>query len=275
MSHYHTLGIDKTASQEDIKKAYRKLASKYHPDKGGDTAKFQEIQTAYDVLGNMSARQQYDNPNSWVDTGFNAQTNPDMMHDLFKNFGFRFSDDFGSQKARRSARRNQDLRVTVQLEFSETLTNQYKTLSVKMKNGARETVSITIPAGITNNTNIKYTGLGDNFFEGLPRGDLYVVVIINLPTNTQIRNDDVYQSIEVDVLDAIIGKELIVDTCFNESFSVIIPAGIQHGHKLRIKGKGLLVSGTRRHLYLEVKLIVPKNLSDDKLALIKQVQNGI
>ena len=275
MTHYQTLGIEKTATQEDIKRAYRRLASKYHPDKGGDTAKFQEIQTAYDTLSDPEKRQAYDNPNPFTDHfGGGWQSSSQNVEDLFRNFGFRFGDGFANQQTRRSVRRNQDLRVTVQITLSESLAKQAKTLSVKTKKG-RETVSITIPEGIPNNSTIKYAGLGDNFFEGLPRGDLYVIVFIDLPTNTEIRNDEIYQTVELDVLDAITGKDILVDTGFNESFHVSVPAGTQHGHKLRIKGKGLMHNGNRGNLYLEIKLSVPKNLSADKIALINQIKNGI
>ena len=275
MTHYQTLGIEKTATQEDIKRAYRRLASKYHPDKGGDTAKFQEIQKAYDTLSDPEKRQAYDNPNPFTDHfGGGWQSSSQNVEDLFRNFGFRFGDGFANQQTRRSVRRNQDLRVTVQITLSESLAKQAKTLSVKTKKG-RETVSITIPEGIPNNSTIKYAGLGDNFFEGLPRGDLYVIVLIDLPTNTEIRNDEIYQTVELDVLDAITGKDILVDTGFNESFHVSVPAGTQHGHKLRIKGKGLMHNGSRGNLYLEIKLSVPKNLSADKIALINQIKNGI
>ena len=275
MTHYQTLGIEKTATQEDIKRAYRRLASQHHPDKGGDTAKFQEIQTAYDTLSDPEKRQEYDNPNPFKER-FNGgwQSTGPNVEDLFRNFGFHFGDGFANQHTRRSARRNQDLRVTVQITLAESLVKQGKTLSVKTKKG-RETVSITIPEGIPHNSTIKYSGLGDNFFEGLPRGDLYVVVLIDTPTNTSIRDDEIYQTVELDVLDAITGKDILVDTGFNESFHVAVPAGTQHGHKLRIKGKGLLHNGVRGNLYLEIKLVVPKNLSADKIALIKQLKNGI
>lgn len=278
MSHYQTLGIGKSATQDEIKRAYRKLASKYHPDKGGDTAKFQEIQTAYDILSDSEKRQEYDNPDPFKEhfsggwrTG-NGQPNVD---DLFRTFGFKFGDGFANQNSRRQTRRNQDLRVTIQITLEESLYKQEKTLSVKTKNGNRETVSITIPQGIPHNSTIKYSGLGDNFFEGLPRGDLYVVVLIDVPNNTTIRDDEVYQTVELNVLDAITGTDILVSTGFNESFNVSVPPGTQHGHKLRLRGKGLLHKGVRGNLYLEIKLIVPKNLSADKIALINQLKNGI
>lgn len=272
MSHYSTLGVSSSASQDEIKKAYRKLASKYHPDKGGDTAKFQEIQTAYDVLSDPTAKQQYDNPNTWQDSNFGQQTNPDMMHDLFKNFGFQFNN--AQHRRAHTRRKNEDLKVTVQINLVETLSEQRKTLSVRTKKGSRETVSITIPAGISNNSSIKYAGLGDNFFENLPRGDLFVIVIINTPADTEIRHDEVYQTVQVNVLDAITGTEILVETGFSEKFSVVIPAGTQHGNKLRIKGKGLCINGSRGNLFLEIKLIVPKNLNDAQIKLIKQIQNS-
>lgn len=276
MNFYETLGVAKTATADEIKKAYRKLASQHHPDKGGDTAKFQEIQTAYETLSDADRRQEYDNPNPFKNRsqGWNGAT-PDV-EDLFRNFGFQFGDGFNPGRNRqRSPRTNKDLRITIPVELASTLEPQNKTVSVKTTNGKRETVSVTIPRGITQGSTIKYPGLGDNFFESLPRGDLYVNIMLTIPEGVEVYEHEIYQRLPLNVLDAMTGTEVRITSPFNEEFDMLIPAGIQQGNKLRIRDKGLVKPQGRGHLFLVVDLVVPKNLTSEQIQQLKNIKSSL
>lgn len=269
MNHYDVLGVAKNATADEIKRAYRKLASQHHPDKGGDTAKFQQIQSAYEIIGDAQKRQEYDNPTQHGFSGFGHEQG---MNDLFKNFGFHFGDGFDPRRQQnRQPRRNKDLSVTIQVDLKSTLTQQQKTLSVKTTKGDRETVSVNIPKGAHTGITIKYAGLGDNFFESLPRGDLYIKVFVDVPDDVEIHENAIYQRLPLNVLDAVTGKDLSVTSPYGETFELIVPAGVQQGNKLRVKDKGKPLNNGRDYLYLVIDLVVPKNLSSNQIEIIRSV----
>ena len=270
MSHYTTLGVSKTSTVDEIKKAFRKLASQHHPDKGGDTAKFQEIQSAYDTLSNPIKKAEYDNPFS--DRGSFGHTAD--VNDLFRHFNFNFG-NMGSGHNQRQTRRNKDLRITLQTDLPSTLTAQEKTVSIKTTRDTRETVSVKIPKGITSGSTIKYSGLGDNFFESLPRGDLYVNIMLSVPDGVEIYETEIYQQLRISALDAMLGTDVLVNSPFGEAFELTVPAGIQQGNKLRLKDKGLLLPNGRGYLFMVVDLFVPKNLTDEQIELLNQVKNTL
>ena len=273
MNHYDVLGVAKNAANDEIKRAYRKLASQHHPDKGGDTAKFQQIQAAYDILSNTQKRQEYDNPAQHRANNFGQGVGD--INDIFRNFGFQFGDGFNPHQSRRQPRRNKDLSVTIQVDLKSTLTVQEKTISVKTTNGDRETVSVKIPMGASTGTTIKYAGLGDNFFESLTRGDLYIKILIEVPVDVEIHENAIYQRLSLSVFDAVTGSDLLVTSPYGELFELAVPSGVQQGNKLRVKGKGKPLNTGRDYLYLVVDLVVPKNLSSEQIEIIRGVSASL
>jgi len=273
MNHYDVLGVAKNATVDEIKRAYRKLASQHHPDKGGDTAKFQQVQSAYAVLSDLQKRQEYDNPTLQRFNNFEQSAD---INELFKNFGFHFGNQRQqNHKQNPGGRRNKDLRITIQIDLMSTLADQEKTVSVKTTNGDRETISVKIPKGLTSGNTIKYTGLGDNFFEGLARGDLYVNVSLLVPTGVDLHENEIYQKLSLNTLDAMVGKSLKITTPFGETFELTVPAGIQQGNKLRVRDKGLILPHGRGYLFLVVDLVVPKGLTEKQIELLTQVRDSL
>lgn len=276
MTHYETLGVPKTATPDEIKKAYRKLASQHHPDKGGDTAKFQEIQTAYDTLSDADKRAAYDNPQS-QGFRFNMNGQEADLNDIFSQFGFNpfGGDPFAHMRNRQQPRRNKDIRAELNIGLQETLSDQNKTLSVKTGNGERQTIDITIPRGITSGTSIKYTGLGDNLFTNLPRGDLYLTVnVIRHPTY-QVHGLDLIVSLTIDCFEAIIGSEQTIMGLDGKEFVIQTPRGCQQGTKLKISGEGLwgFQQDIKGSLYIQVNITIPTNLTEEQLQLIQSIRN--
>lgn len=273
-NHYETLGVAETASQEEIKRAYRSLASKHHPDKGGDTAKFQEIQAAYAILEDSNKRSQYDaerrNPGGFRFNGHDMGNGvPPGMEDIFSQFGFHF----GGRHPFNQPRRNKDLRINILLDLADTLEQQDKTVSVQTTNGQRFTVEVAIPRGVKNGTEIKYSGLGDNFFNTLPRGDLYVHIRILEHEKFAIQGNDLVTELPLNCLYAITGCETNIKGLDGKEFVLTIPRGCQNGTKLRIKGEGLweFNQNIRGNLLISIGIFVPTDLDEDDIDAISDI----
>jgi DnaJ-class molecular chaperone len=239
---YDTLGVPKGASEDEIKKAYRRLAAKHHPDRGGDTAKFQEIQGAYETLTDPQKRAAHDNP------GFNHGSGGFEFHfgsgmdpnDIFGQF---FSQQHGfnpfHQQRQQQQRRNKDLRINLTIDLKSTLNPQTKTVSVQTTKGDRFTVDVQIPRGVSNGTTIKYSRMGDNFFESLTRGDLYVIINIQTDGRFEIYGPNIVTELTINSVEAMLGIEKEIQGIEDNAFLIKIPAGTQSGTKFGLQGQGL------------------------------------
>ena len=284
MNHYETLGINEKTNADEIKKAYRKLASQHHPDKGGDTKKFQEIQTAYDTLSNDEKRQRYDmerqgfggHPGGAHFTWHTTGGGPDLG-DIFRQFGFPGSpfDHIHNAHRQQQPRQNKDLRIEIPIPLVSTLEEQSRTLSVKTTTGHEEIVNVKIPRGVSTGTQIKYPNLGDNLFETLPRGDLIVQFTVHNADGFFVNGIDLYTKINVNCLLAIVGGEIEINGLNGSTFVLTIPPGSQPGIKFRISRQGLyeLNSDRRGDLYAEMHVIIPQNLSTEQLGTIQSLIN--
>ena len=282
MTHYATLGVTESANQDEIKKAYRKLAMTHHPDRNnGDDTKFKEIQIAYDTIGDDQKRQQYDaerrNPGGIRFNVNNGQAHPDI-EEMLRNFGFGFAN--GGQDPfsgfRRQSRKNQDLRVEVMIPLSSTLDVQTKTISIQNTTGQRDSVGVNIPRGVTPNSTIKYPGLGDNHYKDLPRGDLYILVRVQNDTSFQIHKLDLIKFVDINALDAIIGSKISVTSINNKRFEVLIPAGTQHGYKFKIPSQGLYAmnQSSRGNLIIVTNIVIPTNLTSEQIQTLQSITNN-
>lgn len=272
--HYQTLGIDRTASDGEIKKAYRKLAGQHHPDKGGDTSRFQEIQEAYETLGDPQKRQQYDNPHPFQ-SGFDQfefrthmNMNDDIFTHIFQNGGF------GS--FRTQPRKNKDLRISITVPLASTLEDQNKTVNLQTTKGDTVTLDVTIPRGASDGTTIKYTGMGDNFFDSLPRGDLYVIINTIMDTRFEVNASNLVSTVEINSIEAILGIETDVTGLDEKIFKIKIPPGCQYGTRLCLRGQGLYVinSSNRGDLIIVVSIKTPM-LAQPQLEQLQQLYNNL
>lgn len=277
---YETLGVPKGASEDEIKKAYRKLASQHHPDKGGDTAKFQEIQTAYDTLSDPQKRAQHDNPNPFghgfrqAGPGhFEFQFGGGGPQDIFEQF---FNQGFGHHpfhQRQQNSRRNKDLRVSLSVSLASTLESQKKTISVQTTKGDRFNVEIDIPRGINNGTTIKYSGQGDNMFDTLTRGDLYVIISVEDDVRFHVHGINLVAELEIDCIDAMTGCEKIVTGLDNRQYNIKIPQACQNGMKFGLAGQGLyqMNSNVRGDLIVDVLVRIPY-LTEDQLNILRNIK---
>jgi DnaJ-class molecular chaperone len=287
MTHYDTLGVSESASPDEVKTAYRKLANQHHPDKGGDTNKFQQIQAAYDAIGNEQSRAQYDAERrghggfKFTVNGQDVSGNgvPPEMEDMLRNFGFGFS--FGPGFANqgdpfaqfRQPRRNKDIQVEVAVTLASTLDAQIKTVLVQGTNGERYTVDVQIPRGVRPNSTIKYPTLGDNFFSSLARGDLYVRINVEGDPRFHVDNLDLITHIEIDCVRAMVGNTITVQGLDNKKFDLAIPPGTQPNTKFRIPQQGLYAMNqtSRGNFVIHVTINVPANLSEQQHQSLKDL----
>jgi len=262
MNYYSVLGIDPTATSEQIKTAYRKLARQHHPDSGGDAEKFKQVTEAYDVLKDAHKRAAFDHRSTRIH--INAG---DVFEDLHQAFAFR-------QRASQQ-RRNKNLSIEVEIDLEETLTDTSKTVSIKHVNGKRKFVNVTIPKG-TVTGNLKYRGLGDHSYNDLPPGDLLVKISTRPHPNFVVEGVDVKQSITISVWEAILGTSVRIKTLNSKMVQMAVPPGTQHGTVLNIPGHGLpkhRTDSSLGRLLVEVLVKIPQNLTTEQLNTIKTIMD--
>lgn len=251
MDYYEVLGVNRNASPEEIKKAYRRLAMEHHPDRGGDIKKFQDISQAYDTLSNSEKKSQYDNPSR-----HEKWTPPEWAgHDPFgpdSPLNDVFGDIFGR---RQQVKRNPDGVTDITINAAQAYTGAEVTLDLGY---VKETLSI--PAGVRDGTKFRMHGKGPSRFKDLPPGDLIVRLNITYPNNLGRENDDLFIRINVDAIDAMQGTEIDYTHISDRQIKVKIPAGIQPGSRLRIQGWGMPNPQTKRYgdLYVLVSISITK-----------------
>jgi curved DNA-binding protein len=261
--YYKTLGINKTASSEDIKKAYRSLAMKYHPDRGGDEKKFQEIQEAYAHLSDPQKRAEHDNPGQ-----FAGGINEDVFDNFFRTpFGFNF----------RAGPRNPNVQVTVDITLEDAFKGKAIDAEIGLSNGKTKLVSIEIPSGVESGMQIKYRGIGEQLHPSIPPGDLIVNVRIIKHHVWNRDGDNLIYEKTISVWDAITGSDIDLTTIDGKQIKISIPSGTQPETFLSCKGEGMpnMRSKHRGNLLIKIKIAIPKNLSDQQLKKIKGLKDEL
>ena len=279
---YETLGVPRGASDDEIKKAYRRLAAKHHPDRGGDTAKFQEIQTAYDTLSDPHKRAAHDNPNpfSHFDNGngthFEFHFGHDNINDIFSQVFRQAGHPFGGPNPfqQRQPRRNKDLRVQLTINLSDTLNPQRRTINVQTTKGDRYNVDVEIPRGVSNGTTIKYGGMGDNMFDSLTRGDLYVIITVNNDSSFELHGINLVKTINIDSIDAMLGTETVIRGIDGREFAVKIPQACQPGTRFGLNGQGLYQMNTnvRGDVIVVINVVTP-TLNEEQLNILRTIKS--
>lgn len=299
IDYYKVLGLSKDASADDVKKAYRKLARKYHPDLNPNNKeahkKFQEINEANEVLSDPEKKEKYDKyGENWKhgeefekaqraqqsqrqyqgsqsyysgSEGFGGDFGGDDFSDFFHSmFGGAFS-----QGSRRTAKfKGQDLNAELQLTLRQAMKTHQQTLTINGKN-----VRITIPAGIGDGQKIKLSGYGQPGINNGPSGDLYIT--FNIPEDPVFkrRGDDLYKQIEVNLYTAILGGEIMIETLTGK-VKFPVPANTQQDTTVRLRGKGFPLYKKENQfgdLYVTFKVKLPEKLSDKERELFTQLSN--
>lgn len=298
IDYYKVLGISKSATDKDIKKAYRKLARKYHPDLNKDNEeakkKFQQINEANEVLSDPENRKKYDQyGKDWKHADqFEEQR---KQQEQYQNYGQgsggfggfgggfsqgdfesgEFSDFFSSMFGGRGGNNQHgfkggDLNAELKLNLTDTLEDQKTTLNV---NGKK--IRVTVPAGVENDTTLKIKNHGQPGVNGGPSGDLFITVLVNNQTGFKREGANLYRNVKIDLYTALLGGEVEIPT-LTGSVKMKLKNITQTHSKLRLKGKGLPVykkDGTG-DLIATVEVELPTSLTDEQKELINQLKQS-
>lgn len=246
MDHYATLGVQRGASPEEIKKAYRKMASQHHPDKGGDKNTFQNIQKAYDTLSDQQKRAQYDNPGAQFNFGQTHFAPGFDFDSIFDMFGARFH--HGQQQQRPH---KQMMRMSLWITLEDVARGGKRTISVGTQHGV-QAVQIDIPIGINEGDAYNYSGIG-------PGGaDLIIDYRIHPHAKWQRNGLNLLTDHVVDLWDCILGGESNVTDILGQTLTITIPPRTQPGAILRLKGRGLRGKAEPGDLMVRVQAQIPE-----------------
>jgi curved DNA-binding protein len=289
IDYYKILGVNKNATQEEIKKAYRKLARKHHPDLNPNDknakSNFQQINEANEVLSDPEKRKKYDQyGKDWqhAEQFEKAEQNQKQSSGSFRKeySGTQFEGDFsdffesmfgGSARTGRSRQvkfRGEDFSAEIHLNLIDAYETHKQTLTVNGKN-----IRITIPAGIENGQTIKIQGHGGPGINGGPNGDLYITFLIENHPKFKRLGNDLYTTADLDLYTAVLGGEITIDT-LDSKVKLKVSPGTQNGSKIKLKGKGFPVykkEGQFGDLYITYSVVVPRNLIEKQKKLFTEL----
>jgi curved DNA-binding protein len=289
--YYIILGVSRNATKEEIKKAYRKLARKYHPDlnPGNKDAeqKFKEIQEANEVLSNEEKRKNYD---TFGSADFQAQpgrttwrwsegTPGGLEYDISDLGGFEnlFGDIFGSRSAERGRSRGRDIEYQVTIDFEAAIKGGTRDLSVSKQtkdgNIVTETLSVKIPAGVDDGSRIRVKGKGEGG-RGTS-GDLFLRIKVKPHPIFARKKDDIYVELPITLYEAALGANITVPTV-DGSATMTVPPNVQNGTKLRLKGKGVenLKTGQRGDQYVVLRIAMPETINERTKSTFEQLRSS-
>ena len=295
--YYKVLGVAKTATADEIKKAYRKLAMKYHPDHAKDDKsaeeRFKEISEAYAVLSDPEKRQQYD---TFGSEGFQQRyTQEDIFKgfnfdDILRGFGFdsgagfggragggrRFSfttgDPFGGRGGQPFQTKGPDLVYELPLTLREVVSGAEKTISFTHK-GRQEKISVKIPAGMVSGKKMRLSGKGEPSPNGGPPGDLFILAKVLPDPLFGVEGGDLYVNKEIRLTEALLGTTITVPTVEGKDLSLKVPMGTKHQTKMRMPGYGLpdMRGKKRGDLFVRILVSVPSRLDEKQKNLLQQL----
>lgn len=289
MSHYDTLGVGKSASPEEIKSAYRKLAMKHHPDRGGDQKQFQQITEAYETLSDPDKKAFYDHGggqrgNPFGNSGFHEfrsghpfQGGGDPFgnpfEDIFTHFGFGFQNGGPRPKPK-----NSDLQIRVKISLKDSYMGKTMTINYPLPSGRQQTAEITIPAGVSPGQQMKMGGMGDDSIIDLPRGDL--VINLEVDRDKDFHRDDMHliTKLKIDIFDAMLGCKRTIKNIDDHDVELTINAGTQNGQKYACRGLGfpsIKFNNIRGDLVVQVIVDTPIIKDRETIAMVKNLADHV
>jgi curved DNA-binding protein len=290
--YYQTLGVSKKATDAEIKKAYRKLAMKYHPDhtKGDRHAEemFKKVSEAYAVLSDKEKRQQYD---TFGSAGFHQRYSQEDIFrnvdlgDILKEFGFggqgmRFSfgggtpfgGPFGGGQRRQAPVKGSDLVYELPLTLREVASGTSKTVSFQHQ-GRSESITVKIPPGMISGKKLRLSGKGEQSDYGGPPGDLYIQSLVTADPTFTTDEYDLHTTISIRLTDAILGTQATIPTLEGGELSLKVPPGTRHKTRMRLAGHGLpkMKSSMKGDLYVTIAVESPKKLTAEQKKLVEKL----
>ena len=285
MSHYDTLGVGKSASPEEIKAAYRKLAMKHHPDRGGDQKKFQQITEAYETLSDPDKKAFYDHGGGQqghpFGQGFHefrsghpfqgADPFGNPFEDIFTHFGFGF-------RGQRQQPKNSDLQIKVKISLKDSYLGKTMTVNYPLPSGENQTLELTIPAGISTGQQIKMGGMGDSSISEIPRGDLIIHIDVDRDPVFSREDMNLVTKTKIDIFDAMLGCKKIIKNIDGNDIELTIHPGAQNGQRYSCQGLGfpsLKFNNMKGDLIVQLIIETPSIKDPEIISMIQTLANRI
>ena len=269
MDYYSILGIPRTASTDEIKKAYRKKAMQNHPDRGGDVEMFKRINEAYDTLKDPQKKTQYDNPH---DPGYSFRS------DNFQN-GNPFAGSPFENMFRQPSHtpRNRDIVLEAVIELKDVLLGKVLVMQYRLQTGEIETVTVEVPPGAKTGDTINYQGLGDKGHPRIPRGDLKIRIRVKKHKIWTREDNNLIFKKHINVFDLMLGCVIIIQTLDNKSIRLTIPKGTKPGATFSISGYGIpdLHTKQRGNVYVKIEADIPSIEDDEIITQIQNIRNNL
>ena len=264
MDYYQVLGVPKTATADEIKRAYRKLAAVHHPDRGGDTAKFQDIQAAYDVLSDEGRRAQYDAFGN-APRG-SPQAGPGGFHFDFGGSGFEDIFSIFGMNRPRQPNRQQSYSAVVFVSLEEVAHGVQKTIQLNFPQGP-QIINIDVPRGVDDGASVRYENL-------IPNATLVIQYRVSNHPIYQRRGLDLYRTLSVNVFELITGTTAQLTDLYGKQLEVSIKPRMKIGTTLRCAGHGLVTPRGVGDLYISLLTHIPDTISDELLEAINKEVKG-
>lgn len=271
--YYQTLGLKPDATVDQIKKAYRSLAMKHHPDRGGDQAKFKDISVAYETLSDPQKKSEYDQMRSGGSQFKFRSGGFQDFNDIFGGMGGSpFGDIFG-----RPLRKNRDLNIQCQISLLDSFNGKQIEANYTLPSGKPQTVIINIPPGIGHGETIRYQGLGDDTIPNLPRGNLNVTIIVQPDPNFRREGDDLYTTININPIEAIIGCKKSITHLDGSEREIEIRPGVETGVEYASSGHGFQNphNGRKGKFSIVVNIRTPRVTDPLIIEKLKNINNEI
>ena len=278
-NYYDMLGVAEDASNDQIKKAFKNIAKKEHPDRGGNEVKFKEANEAYDTLKDTKKRHEYDTVRKYGQNiggqggNFHFTSGDFFGEDIFENFFSGFGGPGVRTRFRQRQRTNKSVNVRMAISIKEAMNSMEKTINYRLPSGKEEYATVKIPAGVQHGITFKYKGMGDDSIKRVPRGDLLVQMSVLDTDNYTRQVNDLYTDKTISCFDAIRGCVIELKTLTDSIIKVKVPAGTQPGTLIACKGQGMPVHKTlniRGNLYVKINIVIPE-LSNNDLKKIKDL----
>jgi curved DNA-binding protein len=274
MNYYEILGVNENASQDDIKKAYKKLAMQHHPDRGGDNKKFQEISQAYDTISDPNKRSQYDAELNGMNNPFiNIRTGTGFPN--FEDvFGFHFGNGFAQH---RQAPRNKDLTIRITVTFKQSYLGTQIVAKYRTPSGKNKEVTIDIPAGIQSGQTIRHPNLGDDSYSNLAPGNLNVQIMVETDPEWVRRNDDLCKIVQINSFEAILGCTKEIECLDDTIIPIKIRPGVNSGTEFSSRGRGFRNTSTGKlgNLIVVIEVVTPEITDQTLLKEIEKINAQI
>ena len=265
MDPYSTLGVDRNASDKDIKTAFKNLAKKHHPDRGGDESKFKQINEAYSQIKNQDARQQYEQEQVFGQGGMQFDFGGSGFEGIFEQF---FGQNPGFTR-RRPQQKNRNIQIALEVTLEEVFTGIKKDINIDQLG---KTIKIDVPRSINHGQTVRYRGLGMHEFKNVNPGDLLCKIYAADHPYFQRDGFNLYAEHSITCWEAIQGASIKVQTIEGGKINLKVPRGTQPGTVMKIAQHGLMSPNTRMgDFFVRINVSIPDNLTEEDMHVVRDI----